>query len=55
MQARRVVVSLPPDAYRRLERVAREEVRATDQQASYILRRFLTETLPHPPGPADER
>ena len=39
---RRVIVTLPRDAYRLLEQLAEREERATDQQASYLLRRVLS-------------
>ena len=39
---RRVVVTLPRDAYRLLEQLAEREERAIDQQASFLLRRVLT-------------
>lgn len=42
MQKRRLVVTLPGPAYKTLEERARDDVRTTEQQASYLLRRLLT-------------
>ena len=41
-QCRKLVVLLPEAAYRALEELAEREERATDQQASYLLRRVLS-------------
>src|SRR3989442_563924 len=38
---RRLMVTLPSDDFRRLERLAERDERATDQQASFLLRRVL--------------
>jgi hypothetical protein len=38
---RRLMVTLPSDDFRRLERLAERDERATDQQASFLLRRAL--------------
>ncbi len=38
---RRLIVTLPGDAYRLLVRLAEREERAVDQQASFLLRRAL--------------
>lgn len=42
MRRRRLVITLPQETFRTLEDVAREEERATDQQASLLLRRAIT-------------
>jgi hypothetical protein len=42
MQRKRVVVTLPRDAYCLLEQLAEREERAIDQQASFLLRRVLS-------------
>ncbi len=42
MARRRVVITLPPDAYRRLAELAEAEERVVDQQASLLLKRLLT-------------
>jgi hypothetical protein len=41
MARKRVLVALPPDAYRRLADLAEEEERGVDQQASLMLKRLL--------------
>ena len=42
MARRRVVITLPADAYRRLAELAEVEERVVDQQASLLLKRVLT-------------
>ncbi len=44
MQRRRLVVVLPPDTFRALERLAALEDRAAEQQAAYLLRHALADT-----------
>lgn len=54
----RVVVLLPPGAYRELESQAAREDRVAAQQASYLLRRLLEgarETSPDERDPAPAR
>ena len=41
MQRRRLIVTLPRDVFRILEALAEREERATDQQASLLLKRLL--------------
>jgi len=41
MSRKRVLITLPPDAYRRLVDLADEEERVVDQQASLLLKRLL--------------
>ena len=41
MSRRRVVITIPPDAYHRLVELAEAEERAVDQQASLLLKRVL--------------
>ena len=41
MARRRVVITLPTDAYRRLVELAEAEERVVDQQASLLLKRLL--------------
>jgi hypothetical protein len=41
MQDRRILVSLPPDLYRQLEKVARSEDRIVEQQIRAIIRRAV--------------
>jgi hypothetical protein len=43
MQKRRVIVTLPAPDYRALEHQARQDVRTAEQQASFLLRRVLSE------------
>ena len=42
MQNRRVIVTLPAPEYKALEQQARRDVRTTEQQASFLLRRELS-------------
>jgi hypothetical protein len=49
MPRKRVVISLPADAYRRLEELAECEERVIDQQASLLLKRLLTDAATAPP------
>lgn len=49
MFKRRVLVSLPTDAYRRLAELAESEERVVDQQASLLLKRLLSTADPHRP------
>ena len=54
MQRRRLLITLPSDAYRLLEQLARREERATDQQASFLLRRTLAEVAAAGPSADQE-
>ena len=49
MPRKRVVITLPVDAYRRLAEMAEDEERVIDQQASLLLKRLLVD-VPHPSG-----
>lgn len=42
MPRKRVLITLPSEAYRRLVELADEEERVVDQQASLLLKRLLT-------------
>jgi hypothetical protein len=42
MARKRILVTLPSDAHRRLATMAEQEERAVDQQASLLLKRLLT-------------
>ena len=44
MARRRVIITLPEDAYRRLAELAEAEERVVDQQASLLLKRLLRGT-----------
>ena len=46
MPRKRVLITLPPDAYRRLAEMADDEERVIDQQASLLLKRLLTAATP---------
>lgn len=41
MQKKRLVVALSPDEYKRLERLAQDEDRPTEQHAARLLKRAL--------------
>ena len=43
MPRKRVVITLPVDAYRRLAEMAEDEERVIDQQASLLLKRLLAD------------
>ena len=43
MSRKRVLITLPVDAYRRLAAMAEDEERVIDQQASLLLKRLLIE------------
>ncbi len=43
MHRKRVLLTLPADAYRRLAAMAEDEERVIDQQASLLLKRLLIE------------
>ena len=43
MRTRRLIVTLPSDAYRVLTAMAQRDERAVDQQASVLLKRALAE------------
>lgn len=49
MLRKRVLITLPVNAYRRLVEMADAEERVIDQQASLLLKRLLTDAVP----PAD--
>jgi hypothetical protein len=51
MPRRRVVITLPTDAYRHLAEVAEAEERAVDQQASLLLKQLLLGSS-REPGPS---
>jgi len=53
MHRRRLVVTLPPDVFRTLERLAARDDRAAEQQATYILRHALARAAVE--GEADAR
>jgi hypothetical protein len=44
MSRKRVLITLPVDAYRRLAEMAEDEERVIDQQASLLLKRLLLNT-----------
>jgi hypothetical protein len=48
MQKRRVIVTLPAPDYKALEQQARQDVRTTEQQASFLLRRVLVGMVHQP-------
>ena len=53
MSRKRVLITLPVDAYRRLAEMADAEERVIDQQASLLLKRLLTDAvLPAEGAPA---
>jgi hypothetical protein len=54
MRRRRLIVSLPQNDYRALERVAEREERTPDQQASFLLRLAVAGAGASPPMPASE-
>jgi hypothetical protein len=45
MVRKRLVITLPSDAYQRLAHLAEQEERVIDQQASLLLKRLLTRTV----------
>ncbi len=46
MPRKRVLITLPTNAYRRLAAMAENEERVIDQQASLLLKRLLIDTFP---------
>jgi hypothetical protein len=50
MTRKRVLITLPADAYRRLVALAEDEERVIDQQASLLLKRLLAD-FPAPDAP----
>ena len=50
MSRKRVLITLPVDAYRRLAEMADAEERVIDQQASMLLKRLLTDAVPRAEG-----
>jgi hypothetical protein len=50
MARKRVLITLPVDAYRRLAEMAEDEERVIDQQASLLLKRLLISTIPSADG-----
>jgi len=46
MPQKRVLITLPPDAYQRLVELAGREERFVDQQASLLVKRLLADTTP---------
>ncbi len=55
MHRRELIIRLPKDAYRALERLADREERAADQQASFMLRRAILEMAAANRVPSTER
>ena len=55
MHRRELIIKLPKDAYRALERLADREERAADQQASVMLRRAILEAVTANRAPSAEQ
>ena len=55
MPRKRVLITLPADAYRRLADLAEQEERVIDQQASLLLKHLLAAPASPVPGPLSGR